>query len=670
MAIDTSMGRIRNDFKVFRNRRKAILKEKGPRTQGTDAEMLALIPEKSVVDAAVALYFQTFENSYRILHEPTFWRDYATFWEKRDDSPPSFATVLVLILATTKCLSVDQETIFIGDSSSERESASNLIDACDAWLARQSRKHLTLVFFQLQCLSLIAKRVNCVKMKQDWVHSGDMVRLGMASGMHRNPSFLAGGRITEYEKEMRQRIWATMMELELQASIDCGLPSSLCGLHFDTQPPSNVPDDAFSPESEQAPVSGPTDAFTSTSYLNYSMNSLPLRVHLMYLLNDPTTKLHYTDILHYDTQLITLLSSLPRWNNPHSTLPSALLDLQLRQFLLILHHPYAKLASTNPRFSYSFTACVNAANSILSLYDTLTTSGIFVLNHIRNDIFRTSMTLAQIVYHNSNFPPTNATANTPSPNPSTTTVPPAQQTNIAGPQNPLKYPIPPGPTLQIPSLPLQNLTSTTLCTSSIELLENALSIFENKLMRLGTGYMEYWLISAAIGIMPSASSTHSQNINVDGGLSEVQRRGRKAIDRITRLCFKVLALQKDHNTEFASSLRSTMATASPPETRPSISFAGVSAMGRGGGMTEGRVGGGLEEGGGVRVGGKIGEGGVGVGEIGISMPSMNGLPGVQGMALGLEAAGDGTWQGLQDMQVDMSGWSFPDFWAWDIGGEF
>jgi hypothetical protein len=25
---------------------------------------------------------------------------------------------------------------------------------------------------------------------------------------------------------------------------------------------------------------------------------------------------------------------------------------------------------------------------------------------------------------------------------------------------------------------------------------------------------------------------------------------------------------------------------------------------------------------------------------------------------------------LQDTYVDMSGWSFPDFWAFDLGGDF
>jgi hypothetical protein len=31
---------------------------------------------------------------------------------------------------------------------------------------------------------------------------------------------------------------------------------------------------------------------------------------------------------------------------------------------------------------------------------------------------------------------------------------------------------------------------------------------------------------------------------------------------------------------------------------------------------------------------------------------------------------NGTFDVLQDMQVDMSGWSFPDFWAFDLGGDF
>jgi hypothetical protein len=159
MILDSSMTRIRGDFKAFRNRRKAQKKEVERNTQGSDAEILGLLPEKSVVDAKVALYFQAFESTYRILHEPTFWDEYRTFWEQRQggDVTSSFTTILILIIALTKCLAPNDMNVFMGDSSADRETASDLIEACDAWLQRQSRKHLTLHFFQLQCLSLLAK---------------------------------------------------------------------------------------------------------------------------------------------------------------------------------------------------------------------------------------------------------------------------------------------------------------------------------------------------------------------------------------------------------------------------------------------------------------------------------------------------------------------------------
>lgn len=244
------MGRISSDFKAFRNRRKALLKEQGPLNQGTDSEILALIPStRCRVEAEANLYFDTFETSYRVLHEPTFWRAFGVFWERPKESPPSFAVSLVLVMACVRCLAADFEPVFVGDCSVERQTASRWIDICEAWLTHQGRKHLTLEHFQVSCLLLIAKRVNCVKMKQDWVYSGDVLRLAMSSGLHRNPDLLPPGRTTEYEKEMRRRLWATVMELELQSSIDAGLPSSLCGLHFDSPPPANMDDEALSQRS-------------------------------------------------------------------------------------------------------------------------------------------------------------------------------------------------------------------------------------------------------------------------------------------------------------------------------------------------------------------------------------------------------------------------------------
>jgi hypothetical protein len=160
---------------MFRDRRKTAHKHLGNRIWGTDDEIFAVLPNRVTINPLVELYFQTCEPTYKILHEPSFLRDYAVFWEQKeiDLSPPGFAVMLLLIVATTKCLKPKND-IFEGDTASDRHSASNIIDMCDAWINRQPRKRLTLQFFQLRCLSVIAKRINCVQLKQGMRFCSDL----------------------------------------------------------------------------------------------------------------------------------------------------------------------------------------------------------------------------------------------------------------------------------------------------------------------------------------------------------------------------------------------------------------------------------------------------------------------------------------------------------------
>jgi len=144
-------------------------KQNDARTLGIDQEIFAALPDRGVVDLQIASYFQTWETTYRILHEPSFWKEYTTFWEQRavggSASQPGFAAMLLLMIASTKCLA-PKDDIFEGDTTSDRLMASNIIELCDAWIGRQPRKRLTLQFFQIRILSVLAKRANCVKLKQ------------------------------------------------------------------------------------------------------------------------------------------------------------------------------------------------------------------------------------------------------------------------------------------------------------------------------------------------------------------------------------------------------------------------------------------------------------------------------------------------------------------------
>ncbi|KAF2440990.1 hypothetical protein P171DRAFT_419065 [Karstenula rhodostoma CBS 690.94] len=635
-----NMGHVRDDFKAFRVRRKAMMKEKNARRRGYDEEIFLQLPDKTTLDPQVALYFQTCETSYRILHEPSFWREYQAFWDRQsnDESLTPFAAILLYILAITKCLQPNDGNIFVGDSAVDRDTALDFIETCDMWLQRQSRKQTTLTFFQLQCLSLLAKRLNCLKLKQDWTTSGDIIRLAIAAGLHRNPSLISRGRISEFEKEMRRRVWLTIVELELQCSVDCGLPSSACGLYFDVQAPSNLPDETFAADTTQIPAGRPIEHFTSTSYLIVSLQSMPLRLHLLQLLNNPTTELQYSDILHYDGQLNAMLNILPNWTDPRAGIPSALLKLQLLQFLLILHRPYATHAAVNKRFSFSFTACIEAASTILMLHEQLLAKNVLALNHLRNDALRAGMALAQTVYHNCFHASPAEGRDAPNHKDYIHPIDVGASSKQQRPDG--------SPELKIPQLPTDSLLASTLCMTAVNLIERVRQCFEHKVMRLGTGYMEYFLLCSAQGIMPNVNQDRGTSIaSITNATSDdLRSRGRKSLERVTSLCFRVLALQKEPADSLVNSLRQSVTVPSPMTPASSL---------------------------GPLTGPPMYGSSLGGGRLGGDLPTI--IPGAGAIASSLnegKGIGEGAFDELQDMQVDLSGWTFPDFWNFDMGGTF
>lgn len=107
MSTDSSWARIEADFRTFRGRRKAA-KVKAQSARYTDTEIAALLPEKNTVDELVSVYFQNFETTYRILHRPSFWKDYQIFWEDPQQRSPSMVVIILLVLATVRCLSTTE----------------------------------------------------------------------------------------------------------------------------------------------------------------------------------------------------------------------------------------------------------------------------------------------------------------------------------------------------------------------------------------------------------------------------------------------------------------------------------------------------------------------------------------------------------------------------------
>ncbi|KAI9758709.1 MAG: hypothetical protein M4579_002884 [Chaenotheca gracillima] len=487
----SGLGRLRSDLQALKTRRKAA---KGSEiAPSMDADLRKLIPSREVADHFVHLYMSTLETTYRILHVPTFWKQYESCWDDPQRGGSDFVVVMLLAMATVRCASPKEPTSFIGDSSSSREIALQCIELCESWLQRQSAKHIRLPIFQIHCLLLLAKQANSVKIKQHWINAGNVLRTAISAGIHRDPTLL-GGKVSVFNQEMRRRIWATIVELELQTSLNRGVQSSVSNFPADCGPPSNINDEDISEASQRIPASKPWHQYTDTSFLHISHRSLSLRTTLNSLLNHPGSRLQYEEVLLFDEKIMHFLDEIPAWgtrvaereeDRDPSVVARTLLDIQLRQYLIFLHNPFVRKAGSNSRYSYSRMVSFNAARSILEQHSKLAAAGNHALGLLRNDVYRAALCICFNVFVSS--------------------------------------------LVRNEFYPQHNLS-----TSLSQPIEKTLALLEDKIMRLGQGFRQYWFVSTAYGLVYSTLSPEH---------SALQKQ--QAIDRVQRLYYKVLGSQED-----------------------------------------------------------------------------------------------------------------------------
>ncbi|KAJ4302987.1 hypothetical protein N0V90_001878 [Kalmusia sp. IMI 367209] len=216
--VGSTLQRLREDTKAQEDRARA--KQAINRILNV-SNLRSLLPDRNTVDKVVKTYFDTFETTYRILHAPTFWTAYSTFWDPPYELNSDMDALVLAILSCTLCTSTHETPKYNNNGSTFRSKAIVWLRACEAWLRRQSNKRRTLASWQVRLLRLLALSTTCLKTKEYYQEVQAHMAFMVSSGMHRDPSIL-GSRCSVFDAEMRRRLWATAMELETQASIDKG----------------------------------------------------------------------------------------------------------------------------------------------------------------------------------------------------------------------------------------------------------------------------------------------------------------------------------------------------------------------------------------------------------------------------------------------------------------
>jgi hypothetical protein len=367
--------------------------------QQPDAELEALLPSKAECDAGVSLYLDQFEQVHRIVHIPSFRREYAKFWDPNEQRYAAFTVLVLAMLSATICVRdpiSKTEATSTPPPISTYSTAVRWITACDQWQERQSQKHRRLIHYQIACILYLSKRINTVKKKRFWKNAGALVQDAVSVGLHRDPG---SSKVSPFHQEMRRRIWSTIQSFDLQGSFDHGLPSLLPSLPSDASPPRNIDDDEFDEDSDTLPASKPIDEYTYSSYQHVSRRSLPLRLELCRVLTGPHEDISYDDVIRYTSEITREIDSLPSWNageervgegTKSPLLAYTLLHIQLRSYIVPLHQSYIRQRNKDSKYQYSQMVYYSAVRDMILLLDALMKQGIRALNFF----FELNLTLA------------------------------------------------------------------------------------------------------------------------------------------------------------------------------------------------------------------------------------------------------------------------------------
>lgn len=396
--------------------RKKRQEEREQKFREPDATLEALLPSKDETDTLVSIYLDQFEQIHRILHIPSFKREYAKFWDLAETRSAAFTALVLCILGISCCLNTDLPQKFIdgGMVSSTHASAAKWIAAAEEWLGRQSQKHRRLIHYQIMCLIYLGKKINTIKKKRFWKGAGELSQDAISVALHRDPGRL-NGKMSPFTQEMRRRIWSTIQSFDVQAAFDFCLPTIHGTLNSDAEAPRNIDDDEFDEDTEELPPSKPSNQYTYTSYQHLSRQSLRLRLELSRILtarNLSEEPLDYDEVTRYTNEISQEIDSLPSWdvidpNDPDEPLSSqearkkpllayTMLHIELRQYIIPLHQPFLRLRKQHSRYQYSEIIYYNAARDMVLLHDKVAQQGVRTLNFLREDNLTLAINLCSV----------------------------------------------------------------------------------------------------------------------------------------------------------------------------------------------------------------------------------------------------------------------------------
>ncbi|KAI1743865.1 hypothetical protein F4680DRAFT_456567 [Xylaria scruposa] len=327
------------------------------------------IPAKSICDQAIDGYFRTFEPMFRILHVPSFMREYEIYWTQAGPASTEFLMKLTMVLTIG--------AIFLPDRSVANEikrTARNWVYAVQWWLTGPTeRDAMSIDGIQVFCLLLLARQTSALGGTASIITEA-LSKLSFTLGLHVDPRYHS---LTPFESELRRRLWLTVLELTTITSLNSTLPLLLVVGDYHVSLPSNIADfKLHKNESESAP-DRPTNKYEELdcSLQLLLAKSLRLRTQIIHELNDSSREAMYEKAIAQSDNLQTHCRELAEVLQPEeettreeadpptttNSFHHKFLDTYFRRLILFLHRPFAHQARQDHRFLLSRKTCLESS---------------------------------------------------------------------------------------------------------------------------------------------------------------------------------------------------------------------------------------------------------------------------------------------------------------------
>jgi len=210
-----------------------------------------------------------------------------------------------------------------------------------------------------------------------WLVYGVIVRAAMRLGFHRDASHYPN--ISVFRGEMQRRLWASIVHIDLQTSLQVGQSRMIKDGMYDTEAPRNLLDEDFDEHVKVLPPSRPDEELTPIGYSNVKNRISKIFGTIVDQANS-TYRISYDEVLKLDKILHETHQKVPDVFKVRSIEDLATgsvgtrvrkysIDLTFQQARCVLHRKFfvlskATTTATYP-YPYSMKSCIEAAMRIL-----------------------------------------------------------------------------------------------------------------------------------------------------------------------------------------------------------------------------------------------------------------------------------------------------------------